>query len=126
VWAKENAYIEDFKATREQRPIEEFNELNQNVRSIHYLLTPTQEGTAEIGILPPPVMLGPNLHLIPGRLTMHFYEEKISSRWSDVYQGAPLAIRTITRIRRLADEYAAAYGYDYIIMDTSPSVLSQK
>ncbi|KPW80827.1 ParA protein [Pseudomonas syringae pv. coriandricola] len=122
VWAKENAYIDDFKATREQSTVEEFEALNQNVRSIHYLLTPTQEGTAEIGILPPPVALALNLHLIPGRLTMHLYEEKISSRWSDVYQGDPLAIRTITRIRKLAEEYAAAYGYHFVIMDTSPSI----
>ncbi|UBY96419.1 ParA family protein [Pseudomonas cannabina] len=38
VWAKENAYIDDFKATREQSTVEEFEALNQNVRSIHYLL----------------------------------------------------------------------------------------
>lgn len=122
VWAEENAYIEDFKATREQCSDEEFDRVNQNVRSIHYLLTPTQEGTAEIGALPPPVALANNLHLIPGRLTMHLYEDKISSRWSDVYQGDPLAIRTITRIRKIAEEYAAAYAYDYVIMDTSPSI----
>ncbi|MER2097476.1 MAG: AAA family ATPase [Pseudomonas qingdaonensis] len=122
VWAKEDSYIEDFKATKEQVSVAEFDALNRTPRSIHYLLTPTQEGTAEIGMLPPPVSLAPLLHLIPGRLTMHLYEDKISSRWSDVYQGDPLAIRTITRIRKLAEEYAAAYGYDYVIMDTSPSI----
>lgn len=83
---------------------------------------PTQEGTAELTHVPPPVALGDNLHLIPGRLTMHLYEEKISSRWSDVYQGDPLAIRTITRIRKIAEEYGKLYGYDIVIMDTSPSL----
>lgn len=53
---------------------------------------------------------------------MHLYEDKISGRWSDVYQGDPLAIRTITRIRELAEEYAEAYDYDFVIMDTSPSL----
>ncbi|MNF49573.1 Sporulation initiation inhibitor protein Soj [compost metagenome] len=122
VWKKEDKYISDFKASRESASEQEFDDLNKNVRSIHYLLTPTQEGTAEIGVLPPPVALAKNLHLIPGRLTMHLYEDKISSRWSDVYQGDPLAIRTITRIRKLAEEYAIAYDYDYVIMDTSPSL----
>jgi cellulose biosynthesis protein BcsQ len=121
VWAQEDEYIQDFKSTQEKAGTA-FNKMNRNTRTIHYLLTPTQEGTADLEVLPPPVELAPNLHLIPGRLTMHLYEDKISSRWSDVYQGDPLAIRTITKIRDLAEQYAEIYGYDYVIMDTSPSL----
>lgn len=122
VWQQEDPYIEDFKSTRERVGEEGFANLNKNVRTIHYLLMPTQEGTAELTNVPPPVALTENLHLIPGRLTMHLYEDKISSRWSDVYQGDPLAIRTVTRIRKLAEEYGKLYGYDIVIMDTSPSL----
>lgn len=121
VWAKEDPYIEDFKTTKE-RDNNAFNKMNRSTRTIHYLLAPTQEGTADLDMLPPPVELAKGLHLIPGRLTMHLYEDKISSRWSDVYQGDPLAIRTITRIRHLAEQYAELYGYDFVIMDTSPSL----
>ncbi|AZD99674.1 ParA family protein [Pseudomonas chlororaphis] len=121
VWESEDGYIQDFKSTRE-RAGDSFTKMNRSTRTVHYLLMPTQEGTAELDVLPPPVLLAPNLHLIPGRLTMHLYEDKISSRWSDVYQGDPLAIRTITRIRELADQYAEIYDYDYVIMDTSPSL----
>lgn len=122
VWSEEDKYIEDFKSSRERVGEAEFKALNKQVRTIHYLLMPTQEGTADLEALPPPVALAKNLHLIPGRLTMHLYEDKISSRWSDVYQGDPLAIRTVTRIRTLAEQYGEAYGYDFVIMDTSPSL----
>ncbi len=121
VWEKEDRYIEDFKNTREKDEAA-FKKMNRQTRTIHYLLAPTQEGTADLDILPPPVELANNLHLIPGRLTMHLYEDKISSRWSDVYQGDPLAIRTITRIRELSEQYAELYQYDFVIMDTSPSL----
>lgn len=121
VWEKEDPYIDDFKHTREKDEAG-FKKMNRQTRTIHYLLAPTQEGTADLDVLPPPVELAKDLHLIPGRLTMHLYEDKISSRWSDVYQGDPLAIRTITRIRELAEQYSDLYEYDYVIMDTSPSL----
>jgi hypothetical protein len=50
------------------------------------------------------------------------YEDKIAARWSDTYQGDPLAIRTITKIRSLAIDYANSYKYDFVILDTSPSL----
>lgn len=39
-----------------------------------------------------------------------------------IYRGEPLAIRTITKIRSLAEQYAKLYDYDYVIIDTSPSL----
>lgn len=53
---------------------------------------------------------------------MHLYEDKIAGRWSDIYQGDPLAIRTVTKTRELAESYAELYDYDFVIMDTSPSL----
>ncbi|MFN9916852.1 MAG: ParA family protein, partial [Pirellulaceae bacterium] len=55
-------------------------------------------------------------------LTLHLYEEKIASRWTDVYRGDPLAIRTITRLRAIAKRYTQEKGYDFVIIDTSPSL----
>ena len=70
----------------------------------------------------PSVAANANLDLIPGRLTMHLYEDKIAGRWSDVYQGDPLAIRTVTKPREIAESYAKQHGYEFVIMDTSPSL----
>jgi hypothetical protein len=53
---------------------------------------------------------------------MHLYEDKISKLWSEIYQGEPQAIRTITKIRDIAHAYAKQHGYQFVIMDTSPSL----
>jgi cellulose biosynthesis protein BcsQ len=122
IWAEEDAFIDDFQSARENCADDEFAKIVAGARSIHFLLKPTEDGTAEIDLLPPPYSLATNLDLIPGRLSMHLYEDKTASRWSDVYQGDPLAIRTITKPRELAEAYAKRHGYEYVIMDTSPSL----
>jgi hypothetical protein len=86
------------------------------------LLKPTEDGQGELASLPPPVKLRSNLDMIPGRLTIHKFENKISERWSGSYSGDPLSIRTITNIRSIAEDYAKLHGYDYVIIDTSPSL----
>lgn len=121
MWEAENSYIDDFQTAREANP-EGFNILIQKPRSVHFLLKPTEDGTADIGFSPPPVQLAENVHLIPGRLTLHMFEAKIGERFAGVYQGDPLAIRTSTKVRALAHEYAKIYGYDVVIFDTSPSL----
>lgn len=122
IWLEEDDFIEDFQSARDKLSLKEFEKLTSTPRSIHFLLKPTEDGAAEIGTAPPPIPLATNLDLIPGRLTMHLYEDKIAGRWSDVYQGDPLAVRTITRPRELAEGYARQHGYDFVIMDTSPSL----
>lgn len=121
MWDEENSYIEDFQSARDASP-EVFNTLIQQPRSIHFLLKPTEDGTADIAYCPPPARLAENVHLIPGRLTLHKFEAKIGERFGGVYQGDPLAIRTATKVRALAHEYARIYGYDTVIFDTSPSL----
>lgn len=120
-WSAEDEYIDDFNNAREREP-STFKKMLEQPRSIHFVLKPSEDGTAEIPTLPPPFELAKDLHLLPGRLTLHLYEDKISSRWSDVYQGDPLAIRTVTRAKAVAEEYARDYGYDIVIFDTSPSL----
>lgn len=120
-WLAEDQYIDDFNSSRE-RDQGAFEAMINDPRSIHFILKPSEDGTAEIPKRPPPFKLAENLHLLPGRLTLHLYEDKIASRWSDVYQGDPLAIRTVTRAKAIAEEYSADNQYDIVIFDTSPSL----
>ncbi|WP_437656522.1 ParA family protein [Sorangium sp. So ce1182] len=123
IWNAEDPFIDNgFDETQKKMSSEAFSSANKQPRTIHYLLKPTEEGTGELTALPPPIALTDKLHLIPGRLTLHMYEDKIAARWSDLYRGDPLAIRTIARIRALILDYARAYGYDIALVDTSPSL----
>lgn len=122
IWQQEDDFIEDFNSARQKLSEVDFKKIISQPRSIHFLLKPTQDGTAEVPSLPPPYKLASNLDLLPGRLTMHLYEATIASRWAEVYQGGPQAIRVVTRIRALAEEYAQQHGYAFVIMDTSPSL----
>ena len=123
IWEEEDKSIsvgvEEFKKQASQK---DYQDLLSEPRTLHFLLQPTIDGTGEYENLPPPVKLIANLHIIPGRLSLHEFEEKISSRWSDAYRGDALAIRTITRIRAIAEEYSRKNKYDYVIIDTSPSL----
>ncbi len=121
MWSAEDDYIDDFNSTREKDPAA-FELMLTEPRSVHFVLKPSEDGTAEMPRLPPLYELAKNLHLLPGRLTLHLYEDKIASRWSDVYQGDPLAIRTVTRARSIAEEYSKHFNYDVVIFDTSPSL----
>lgn len=122
IWEAEDSFIDDFQNARNKVSLDDFEALISSPRSVHFLLKPAEDGTADIGSLAPPCSLAGNLDLIPGRLTMHLYEDKIASRWSDIYQGDPLAVRTITKPRELAEAYARQFGYEIVIMDTSPSL----
>lgn len=123
LWAEEDVFIDEgFEYALRTKSKEENDEMVSKPRSLHYLLKPTEEGTGDLTKLPPPAHLTKNLDIIPGRLTLHLYEEKIAGRWTDLYRGDPLAIRTITKIRSIAEEYTKIYDYDYVIIDTSPSL----
>lgn len=123
IWEREDDFIElGFDNTKKEYSEDEFNRINKETRTIHYLLKPIEEGTGDLLVLPPPYEITKNLSLIPGRLTLYMYENEISSRWASAYIGAPLSIRTITKIRSLACEYAKVYGFDFVVIDTSPSL----
>jgi cellulose biosynthesis protein BcsQ len=122
IWIAEDAFIEDFAAARKGMAKSKFGSLLSQPRTIHFDLKPTEDGTAEIDTLPPPITLQENVHLIPGRLTLHLFEAKVGERWSGIYQGDPLSIRTGTKVRTLAYDYAAKHGYEVVIFDTSPSL----
>ncbi len=122
IWETEDPFIDDYKTTRNKLTHEQYEAVLHQTRTVHFLLKPTEDGISDLDVLPPAKRLAKNLSLIPGRLSMHLYEDKLSRRWSDLYQGDPLAIRTATKIRELACDYAQHFGYEFVIIDTSPSL----
>ncbi len=122
IWQEEDAFIEDFVQARDDKNTEEFERIASDVRSVHFILKPTEDGTDTPKSLSQPLELHDNLGMIPGRLSIHTYEDKIASRWNDVYGGDPLAIRTVTQIRSFCEAYADKFSYDYVVIDTSPSL----
>jgi cellulose biosynthesis protein BcsQ len=117
IWEEEDDYIEDYERAFNMNP-----DIINSPRSIHFILKPTEDGVSEPSTLPPPYPIGNNIDLLPGRLSLHKYENKIAERWSGVYQGDNLSIRTVTNIRTLCQRYAEEYKYDYVLIDTSPSL----
>ena len=91
-------------------------------RTIHFLLKPVESGVDDYNILPPVIKINNNLHLIPGRITLSQFEGVLADRWSISPDENVLAIRTITQFRTIAMRYAAKNGYDYILVDVSPSL----
>lgn len=122
IWEVEDNFIADFEVAKNDFSVDDFEKIANETRSIHFLLKPTEDGVSDIPALSKPFRLTDNLDLIPGRLTLHMYEERIANRWSQAYQGDPLAIRTLTKIRALAIQYAEKFGYEVVIFDTSPSL----
>jgi cellulose biosynthesis protein BcsQ len=122
IWAAEDPFVDDFAAARASISQKEFDKITKKTRSVHFILKPTEDGTAELENQPQPFKLAENVDLIPGRLTLHLFEAKVGERWSGIYQGDPLAIRTGTRVRKLAYDYAQIHGYEIVILDTSPSL----
>lgn len=117
IWGEEDNYIDDY-----ERAFNLNSKINDTTRSIHFILKPAEDGVSEPIKLPPPFSIGTNIDLIPGRLSLHKYENKIAERWSGVYQGDNLAIRTVTNIRNICQRYAELNNYEYVLIDTSPSL----
>lgn len=119
IWDSENEFIDDFKNAKDK--CENFNDFSSKNHSIHFLLKPLEDGTGD-DFLSSPINLAKNLDIIPGRLSLQFFESTVSQRWSDAFTGNPQAIRIVSSIRQLAERYIKEYNYDYILIDTSPSL----
>ncbi len=118
IWREEDDYIDDFEAALKNSGAQ----LIQAPRSIHFLLKPIEDGLNSFEEYPPVIKLFQNVDMIPGRLSLHQYESKLAERWSGLYQSDNLSIRTVTNIRKICEDYGELYGYDYILIDTSPSL----
>jgi hypothetical protein len=116
IWSAEDDYIDDFQASRTKHGESGLNDILKDIRSVHFILKPIEDGVGELKELPPPLKLKDGLHLIPGRLTLHLFESKVAERWSGIYTGDPLAIRTATSIRTLARDYSEVFKYDLVIL----------
>lgn len=119
IWKIEDPFIDDYEQSSNQIGLEE---IVNSARSIHFLLKPAEDGLNELIKYPPVINLFENVDLIPGRLSLHKYENKLTERWSGLYQSDNLSIRTITNIRRICEEYNTINNYDYVLIDTSPSL----
>jgi len=119
IWEKEDKYINDFKNAKNEDP--NYNELISSPRSIHFILKPIEDGL-DYDIDIPVYPLNNNIDIIPGRLSLQMFERTISKAWADAFIGMPGAIRTISAIRSLAEKYTLANKYDYVLIDTSPSL----
>lgn len=122
IWNSEDEYISDYKAEKSKINEEEFERFHKGNHSIHYLLKPIEDGESDEKTLSSPAKLRQNLDLIPGRLTLHLFENKLSKLWSEAFLGEPQAIRIVTSIRKICQDYAEAFGYDLVLIDTSPSL----
>ncbi len=122
IWDEEDDFVAySYQQERDKDP-KKFQNLIKAPRSIHFLLKPTEEGIDDPQSIPKPFIVNDNLHLIPGRLTLYIYEDYISRRWNDLYAGTPLAIRTVVKVRNLCALINKENLYDYILIDTSPSL----
>jgi len=122
VWSEEDEFISDYQAAKSSLSDPEFRRFHKKSHSIHYLIKPIEDGESDESDISEPVKLLPNLDLIPGRLTLHLFENKLSKNWSEAFLGDPQAIRTVTAIRKKCEEYTEKYNYDVVLIDTSPSL----
>ena len=121
LWEKEQPYIDDFQSALEESNLT-YDEFLNEVRSVHCLLKPIEDGVYESFKISKVFEINKNLGLIPGRLSLHKYEDKISKSWSDTFMGEPQALRLISSVRNLCLAAAEQYGYEIAIIDTSPSL----
>lgn len=122
IWEVEDPFIDDFDGAVKKQSDNLLNKITEEARTIHFLLKPTEDGISDYSTITPPIHIKENLDMIPGRLTVQQFENKISERWSGAYMGDPLSIRTLTKIRSLAEDYNKNFHYDFTIIDTSPSL----
>jgi len=122
IWSEEEDFIVDYQAAKIKYSKEAFDKFHKKNHSIHYLIKPIEDGESDEPSLSEPVHLMNGLDLIPGRLTLHLFENKLSKNWSEAFLGDPQAIRTVTAIRKKCEEYAEKYKYDIVLIDTSPSL----
>lgn len=121
LWTDEEPFIEDFQAALDDSK-RSFADFVATPRSVHCLLKPIEDGLFESYGLGAVHEIGTNLGLIPGRLSLHTYEDKLAKSWSDAFMGDPQALRLLTGIRRLCEDAGKEHGYQVAILDTSPSL----
>lgn len=121
IWNEEEPYIEDFQEALESNN-KKFAKFIATPRTIHCLLKPIEDGIFESFKLGDIYRITDKLGLIPGRLSLHTFEDKLAKSWSDAFLGESQALRLLTAIRSLCLEAANRDKYEVAIIDTSPSL----
>ena len=85
------------------------------------MLKPLEDGI-DADFISTPIKLADNLDIIPGRLSLQFFESTVSQRWPEAFAGNPQAVRIVSSIRHISEKYTEKFGYDYVLLDTSPSL----
>jgi cellulose biosynthesis protein BcsQ len=123
IWEKEDDFIEDFRSARNATSTDKYLNLFTEPRSLHFSLKQTEDGLEDSEDKAPiPIKIRDNLDLLPGRLTLYKYENKIAELWKGVFSGDPQSIRTIMKPRNIATAMDTTHGYDFVLIDTSPSL----
>lgn len=122
IWEPEDSAIADYEYGMAQLTSKARKALGEAPRSVHFYLKPAEDGAQESEITPKPVELRKNLHLVPGRLTFHMFEEKLVNFWSGIFSEQPQSLRMALSIRDLASRINEVHNYDYVVIDTSPSL----
>ena len=127
IWDKEEELTTDFQTAKNTLSIESFNKIHQQSHSIDYILQSDIYCCDEEKTLPTPIHVAKGLDLIPGRMTLSLLEYKLTKSWGDALLGDHQAIRAITAVRRKCQQYAKAYDYDLVIINTSanPGMLNK-
>lgn len=115
LWLEEEPYIEDFQDALESVGTD-YSEFIAKPRSIHCLLKPIEDGVFESFRLGEIHSVTENLGLIPGRLSLHTFEDKLAKSWSEAFLGEPQSLRLLTAIRSLCLEAEKTQGYKVAIL----------
>ena len=122
IWDQEEPFIENYGEAKQKVSEQDFDIIHNSPRSIHYILKPSEEGQSDEVDIPPCIQITDKLSLIPGRLTLHLFENKLSKQWSEAFLGDPQGLRIITAIRKICQQYSIKYGFKIVLIDTSPSL----
>lgn len=123
IWQREEPFIQNFKDALKEHNLTQ-QEYFEQTCSIHSLLKPVEDGIFEDVFVGKPIEVNnnKNLGLLPGSLTLHMYETKLNENWAGAFNAAPQSLRSIDAIRNICLKAKEKYGYEFAIIDTSPSL----
>lgn len=123
IWQREEPFIQNFKNSLKENNLTQQKYFEQTC-SIHSLLKPVEDGIFEEVFVGKPIKVNNNekLGLIPGSLTLHMYETKLNENWAGAFNASPQSLRLIDAIRDICLKAEEKYGYEFAIIDTSPSL----
>ena len=121
IWDEEEDFVDNYGVKREENP-QKLEEIATRTRSVHFLLKAVEEGVDSLLELPPLHSVRENLWLLPGRLSLHMFENKLAQAHGQLFTNDYSAVRTVTELRNLIRKYGEQHDADIAILDTSPSL----